>query len=211
MGECAVRDILNNPTTPITNDNKEGVVATGGGRGIIVRVPLLYGEDCGDLSESPALEMMKMFLPSEQTAIMKRKNIDHWALRFPTSVEDVARVLKLMIDRLVEKKFPVVSSSSSSDTYHIASPHGTTKYELMQLQAKLLNIPVSQVEERTVGDSSGPPKNSAPRPQCTQLDCSETWKALGLSNDDSGEQLFEFISLEEGMKRALNGFPERFV
>eukprot|EP00580_Thalassiosira_gravida_P017177 CAMPEP_0201657964 /NCGR_PEP_ID=MMETSP0494-20130426/1023_1 /ASSEMBLY_ACC=CAM_ASM_000839 /TAXON_ID=420259 /ORGANISM="Thalassiosira gravida, Strain GMp14c1" /LENGTH=576 /DNA_ID=CAMNT_0048134889 /DNA_START=8 /DNA_END=1738 /DNA_ORIENTATION=+ len=203
-GERAVRDILNDP--------KSSSQAEGGGRGIIVRVPMLYGEDCWDLSESPALEMMKVFLLSSQTtAAVGKKVIDHWALRFPTSVEDVARVLQLVIDQLVECKFPAVAPSLS-DTYHIASPHGTTKYELMQLQTKLLGVPGSQVEERTAGNSSGPPKHSAPRPQCTQLDCSETWKSLGLSHDGGGGgQTFEFVSLEDGMKRALDGFPDRFV
>lgn len=176
-----------------------------GDRGIVVRVPLLYGEDCSDLSESPALELMKVFLPqnietSAAAAVPNRKMIDHWALRFPTNVDDVARVLKLMIDRIVENKFP-------GGTYHISSPHGTTKYELMQLQAKLMNISTSRVEELTEGDSSGPPRNSAPRPQCTKLDCSETWSALGMK---PGEE-YGFVSLRDGMKRALSGFPERFT
>ena len=62
------------------------------------------------------------------------------------------------------------------------------------------------MEERTEGNSSGPPANSAPRPQCTQLDCSETWKALNSADDQ-----FQFVSLEDGFKRALNGFPDRFI
>jgi len=185
-GECVVREILNKSTNP--------------GNGIIIRVPLLYGEDCNDLSESPALEMTKCFLPSNDTT--SKKAIDHWALRFPTSCEDVARVLKLMIQRILDNKFPV-ADSSFDNTYHVASPYGTTKYELMKMQAKLLNISSSLVEERTEGNSDGPPKDSAPRPQCTQLDCSETYRALG------GQ--IEFTTLEDGMTRALRGFPDRFV
>ena len=187
-GECVVREILNN----------QSIIP---GNGIIVRVPLLYGEDCNDLSESPALEMMKCFLPSNDKTTSK-KVIDHWALRFPTSCEDVANVLKLMIQRILDNKFPV-TDSSFGNTYHVAYPHGTTKYELMKMQAKLLNISSSLVEERTEGNSDGPPIDSAPRPQCTQLDCSETWKALG-------EQI-EFTTLEDGMSKALKGFPDRFI
>ena len=184
-GECVVREILNNQSP---------------GNGIIIRVPLLYGEDCTDLSESPALEMMKCFLPTNDKT--SKKAIDHWALRFPTSCEDVARVLKLMIQRILDNKFPV-ADSSFGNTYHVASPCGTTKYELMKMQAKLLNISSSLVEERTEGNSEGPPKDSAPRPQCTQLDCSETFRALG-------EQI-EFTTLEDGMTKALIGFPDRFI
>lgn len=187
-GECVVREILNN----------QSIIP---GNGIIVRVPLLYGEDCNDLSESPALEMMKCFLPSNDKTTSK-KVIDHWALRFPTSCEDVANVLKLMIQRILDNKFPV-TDSSFGNTYHVAYPHGTTKYELMKMQAKLQNISSSLVEERTEGNSDGPPIDSAPRPQCTQLDCSETWKALG-------EQI-EFTTLEDGMSKALKGFPDRFI
>ena len=197
-GECVVRDILNKAT--------EGTEGAARGRGIVVRVPLLYGEDCRDLSESPALDMMKVFLPTAPQT-NSRKKIDHWDPRFPTSVEDVARVLNLMIDRILSDRFPE-ESLSSGNTYHVASPHETTKYELMQTQTKLLNIPASQVEQRTVGESSGPPKNAAPRPKCTQLDCGQTWKALGLNG---ASDQFEFVSLEIGMKRALDGFPRRFM
>ena len=153
--------------------------------------------------------MMKIFLPAAATPARgggeatTKKKIDHWALRFPTSVEDVSRVLQLMIDKILENNFP-------SGTYHIASPFGTTKYELMKAQTKLLNIPSSEVDERTEGNSGGPPEGSAPRPQCTQLDCSETWNALGMG-DGGEDDRYEFMSIEDAMKRALNGFPERFV
>jgi S-adenosylmethionine synthetase len=182
-GECAIRDILNNDKVK--------------GQGIIVRVPLLYGEDCSDLNESPALEMMKVHLPhNEETLEMKQ--IDDWALRFPTSVEDVAKVLMLMMDELFKD-----DGKLHAGTYHVSSPHGCTKFNLLKIQSKLLNIPDEEVNKRAVGNSIGPPLNSAPRPQCTQLDCSDTWNTIGKS--------FEFVTLEEGMTRALDGFPERFM
>ena len=136
-----------------------------------------------------------MYLPPASQTATKTK-IDRWGMRFPTSTEDVSRVLKLMIDRILEDAF-------AAGTYHIASPHGTTKYELMKMQSKMLNIPTERVDERTEGNSGGPPKDSAPRPQCTQLDCTDTWKALGM-------EAFEFVSLQSGMERALRGFPQRF-
>ncbi|EJK76390.1 hypothetical protein THAOC_01851 [Thalassiosira oceanica] len=176
-GECAVNEVLN------TN-------CDGSRKGIIVRVPLLYGEDCTDLAESPALEMLKAFLPKDQNCGVK-KGIDNWALRFPTSCEDVARVLKEMIDRRV-----------TGDTYHVSSPHGMTKYDLMKLQCNILGISPETVDELTAPNSAGPPTGSAPRPQCTQLDCSETWKSV---------PAYTFRTLEQGMKQALDGFPRRFI
>jgi dTDP-4-dehydrorhamnose reductase len=183
----------------------------GGGRGIIVRVPLLYGEDCVDLNESPALEAMSAFLP-HATTLTAKGAIDHWATRFPTSCEDVSRVLTLVIDRMLEGVFPSQQSGADArpgDTYHISSPHGTTKYELMHLQARVLDISMSDVDERIEPCDGGrvQSNNTAPRPKCTQLDCSATWEALGLDEPFA----FDFASLESGMKRALGGFPERFA
>lgn len=185
-GERAIREVMNDATNNIT-----------GGRGIIVRVPLLYGEDCVKLDESPALEMLKVLLPSSTTTTAKNK-IDDWALRFPTSCEDVARVLKLMIDHaFVDNQF--------AGTYHVASPHGITKFGLLQLQSRLLNISKDEVDDRaeSVDDPKAANPSAAPRPQCTQLNCDDTWAALG--------KTFEFAPLEEAMGRAIQGFPKRFL
>jgi dTDP-4-dehydrorhamnose reductase/S-adenosylmethionine synthetase len=147
---------------------------------------------------------MKVHLPQDRSSpksATQIKKIDDWSLRFPTSVEDVAKVLKLMIDKLSSKDLK--DTTICAGTYHVASPHGCTKYTLLKLQSKILGIPSDIVNQRAVGDSTGPPSTSAPRPQCTQLDCADTWSAIG--------QEFEFVTLEDGMKRALCGFPERFL
>jgi S-adenosylmethionine synthetase len=186
-GECAIRDVMN-----ATNDND-------GGRGIIVRVPLLYGEDCVNLDESPALEMMKVLLPVTTTgSTIEKKKIDNWALRFPTSCEDVAKALKLMIDRAIIDKL--------TGTYHVSSPYGITKYGLLQLQSQLLNVPKSELDERAVGEDDNPSAanpSAAPRPQCTQLNCEDTWAVLGCQ--------VEFATLQDGMERSSRGFPGRFI
>ncbi|KAK1739365.1 dTDP-4-dehydrorhamnose reductase family protein [Skeletonema marinoi] len=188
-GECAIRDVMN-----VAKSNSDCR-----GRGIIVRVPLLYGEDCIQLDESPALEMMKVLLPATAGSTIKKKKIDNWALRFPTSCEDVAKALKLMIDRaLIDKHF--------DGTYHVSSPHGITKYGLLQLQSQLLNVPKSELDERAVGNDDNPSAANplaAPRPQCTQLNCEDTWSALGCQ--------VEFTTLQDGMRRSSRGFPGRFI
>lgn len=191
-GECAIRDVMSAANS-----------SDSGGRGIIVRVPLLYGEDCVQLDESPALEMMRVLLPSSSSAAgestIKPKKIDNWALRFPTSCEDVAKALKLMIDRaLIDKQF--------TGTHHVSSPYGTTKYGLLQLQSQLLNVSKSELDERAVGNDGNPSAanpSAAPRPQCTQLNCDDTWAAL--------ECEVEFAMLQDGMRRASQGFPQRFM
>lgn len=189
-GECAIRDVMN-------ADNG------GGGRGIIVRVPLLYGEDCVDLDESPALDLMKVLLPETTagSAIKKKTKIDNWAIRFPTSCEDVAKALKLMIDRAIIDKQQLFSG-----TYHVSSPFGITKYGLLQLQSQLLNVPRTELDKRAVGEDNNPSATNplaAPRPQCTQLNCEDTWTVLGCQ--------VEFATLQDGMERSSRGFPGRFI
>ncbi|KAL7439794.1 hypothetical protein ACHAXM_007293 [Skeletonema potamos] len=175
----------------------------GGGRGIIVRVPLLYGEDCVDLDESPALDLMKVLLPETTagSAIKKKTKIDNWAIRFPTSCEDVAKALKLMIDRAIIDKQQLFSG-----TYHVSSPFGITKYGLLQLQSQLLNVPRTELDKRAVGEDNNPSATNplaAPRPQCTQLNCEDTWTVLGCQ--------VEFATLQDGMERSSRGFPGRFI
>jgi dTDP-4-dehydrorhamnose reductase len=90
-------------------------------------------------------------------------------------------------------------------TYHVASPHGITKFGLLQLQSRLLNISKDEVDDRAEGadDPKAANPSAAPRPQCTQLNCDDTWAALG--------KTFEFAPLEEAMGRATQGFPKRFL
>lgn len=63
------------------------------GWGVVLRVPVLYGE-----AESPAESAVNVLMDSvwkaqEKDAVVK---IDHWALRYPTNTEDVARVCEGM-------------------------------------------------------------------------------------------------------------------
>lgn len=59
------------------------------GRGVVLRVPVLYGE-----AESPAESAVNVLMDAvwkaqEKDACIK---MDHWAIRYPTNTEDVARV-----------------------------------------------------------------------------------------------------------------------
>jgi dTDP-4-dehydrorhamnose reductase len=59
------------------------------GWGVVLRVPVLYGE-----AESPAESAVNVLMNLVQKADEKGANIkmDHWAIRYPTNTEDVARV-----------------------------------------------------------------------------------------------------------------------
>jgi S-adenosylmethionine synthetase len=59
------------------------------GWGVVLRVPVLYGE-----AESPAESAVNVLVNSiwkaqEKAAAVK---MDHWAIRYPTNTEDVGRV-----------------------------------------------------------------------------------------------------------------------
>ncbi len=59
------------------------------GWGVILRVPVLYGE-----AESPAESAINVLMDAvwkvqEKGVVVK---MDHWALRYPTNTEDVGRV-----------------------------------------------------------------------------------------------------------------------
>jgi hypothetical protein len=59
------------------------------GFGVVLRVPVLYGE-----AESPAESAVNVLMDAiwkaqEKNAAVK---MDHWALRYPTNTEDVGRV-----------------------------------------------------------------------------------------------------------------------
>jgi S-adenosylmethionine synthetase len=59
------------------------------GWGVVLRVPVLYGE-----AESPAESAINVLMDAVWKAQEKDSSIkmDHWAIRYPTNTEDVARV-----------------------------------------------------------------------------------------------------------------------
>ena len=69
------------------------------GTGVVLRVPLLYGE-----AEKPAESAVNVLMDTVRQAAAaaaaaardgegaEKIKVDHWALRYPTNTEDVARV-----------------------------------------------------------------------------------------------------------------------
>lgn len=59
------------------------------GRGVVLRVPLLYGEAERPAESAVNVLMDAVWKAQEKDAAVK---MDHWALRYPTNTEDVGRV-----------------------------------------------------------------------------------------------------------------------
>ena len=62
------------------------------GLGVVLRVPVLYGE-AEKPSESAVNVLMDAVWKAQETSV----TMDHWALRYPTNTEDIGRVCKGMI------------------------------------------------------------------------------------------------------------------
>jgi hypothetical protein len=65
----------------------------GKGWGVVLRVPVLYGEAESSAESAVNVLMDAVWKVQEKDASVK---MDHWALRYPTNTEDVARVCQGM-------------------------------------------------------------------------------------------------------------------
>lgn len=108
--------------------------------------------------------------------------MDHFAVRYPTNVADVARVCYDLAHS--ERKLPAI--------VHFSSQRPFTKYEMTQVIGKALGKDISHVIPDTTDPSTLPPPADGsaptPRPGNTQLSVKET-EALGI--DVREAQTFE--------------------
>ncbi|KAK4453291.1 methionine adenosyltransferase 2 subunit beta [Podospora aff. communis PSN243] len=131
------------------------------GKGVVLRVPVLYGS-ANENAESAVNVLMDAVLKVQEEGV--RVKMDHWALRFPTNTEDVARVCRdVAVKGLEGVKLPPVLQFSSEDKY--------TKYEICQLFAEIMGLPIDRLEPNTEGND---PSASVQRP----YDCHLSTKAL---------------------------------
>ena len=132
------------------------------GFGVVFRVPVLYGSAHTN-AESAVNVLMDAVLKAQRG---DKVSMDHWALRFPTNTEDVARVLRDVAVRYLEKdraSLPRILQFSSEDKY--------TKYEICQLFAEIIGANIDKMEANAEGND---PNASVQRP----YDCHLSTKAL---------------------------------
>ena len=89
--------------------------------------------------------------------------MDHWAQRYPTNTEDVARICLNIAGKFLEKgtegfPLPPILQFSSEDRF--------TKYEICEVLAEVLGLPLTGVVANTEG---GGPQASVQRPYDTHL------------------------------------------
>ncbi len=118
----------------------------------ILRLPILYG-DVEFLEESPVTTIVKRLL------IRQKQKIDNWSTRYPTHTNDVAFVLRQIIEYKINNPiFSGICHWSNNEPY--------TKYEMACIMCDIINVPRYYIEQ------VNNPVQGVVRPQNTHLDCS---------------------------------------
>ncbi|WP_419148622.1 dTDP-4-dehydrorhamnose reductase family protein [Pseudoalteromonas 'SMAR'] len=105
----------------------------------IVRVPVLYG-DVEYLGESAVTVIAEQLLREHCVQ-------DHWAIRYPTHVEDIALTLR-----------DLFTQHDCSGIYHISAKQALTKYEMACIMAQVQGLPTTTITANTT------PSDDATRP-----------------------------------------------
>ncbi|KIW80048.1 dTDP-4-dehydrorhamnose reductase [Fonsecaea pedrosoi CBS 271.37] len=138
---------------------------------VVLRVPVLYGPTSPrENNKESAVNILMDSLWKSQNEKIK---MDDWAIRYPTNVEDVARVC-LDIARLYTNaqhpdELPRILQFSSEDRM--------TKYEITQKFAEIMGLPMDGIVPDKDGGKPGP--DGTLRPYDCHLDTGELQK-LGI-------------------------------
>ncbi|KAL1836706.1 hypothetical protein VTJ49DRAFT_4751 [Mycothermus thermophilus] len=137
--------------------------------GVVLRVPVLYGEvdkEKGN-KESAVNILMDTVLKAAEKGAEGKVKMDHWAVRYPTNTEDVARVCYDIAIRYLNEtdkpSLPRILQFSSEDRY--------TKYEICQIFAEIMGVPMDRIEPNSQGND---PNAAVQRP----YDCHLSTRAL---------------------------------
>ncbi|KAK8035630.1 RmlD substrate binding domain-containing protein [Apiospora rasikravindrae] len=143
---------------------EEYEAAAKSGLGVVMRVPVLYGD-----AETPAESAVNVLMDAvwkaqEEDAKIK---MDHWALRYPTNTEDVGRVCQDVAVKYLETQ----DRSSLPKILQFSSEDKLTKYEICKVFADIMGLPITRIEANTEGND---PNAAVQRP----YDCHLSTKAL---------------------------------
>ena len=136
----------------------------------VLRVPWLFG---------PVLELGESGVTALLDTVRKRvpATLDDWAIRYPTSTEDVATVLEQSVTE-------IAAGEKFSGIYHWSGDTACTRYGLAKLVAEACGLPADHLS----GDPA--PLYAEPRPHNCRLDRSRLEK-MGISTDEPLRQQLE--------------------
>ncbi|EMR72568.1 putative methionine adenosyltransferase 2 subunit beta protein [Eutypa lata UCREL1] len=131
------------------------------GLGVVLRVPVLYGD-----AEVPGESAVNVLLDTVWKAQQQQQGIeggdggtqekikmDHWAKRYPTNTEDVGRVCHDIAQKYLST--PAASRASLPPILQFTSEDQFTKYEICQLLAEIMGLPIAGIEPNTQGNEPG--------------------------------------------------------
>ncbi|GJN89313.1 hypothetical protein Rhopal_002293-T1 [Rhodotorula paludigena] len=145
----------------------EGLKA--GGKGCVLRVPVLYGN-----AESHSESAINTLVDSAKKAASGQAvKMDDWATRYPTNVEDIARVL---VDLSVKS-----TSAAIPPILHFSAQQLFTKYTITELFARLHHPPLD-LGDNLVRVSEGPKPGETIRPRDCHLS-NRAIEALGIDTN----------------------------
>jgi len=142
-----------------------------------LRVPILYGE-VEELGESAVTVILNALLD------LKPAKMDHWAVRRPTLVDDVATACLMMARRRV-------AGRACSGIWHFGGDEPLTKYDMAMAIAEIVGLDGTHLTP----DDQHPA--GAPRPRDCSFDCSAFDSLFhvdrSLFRDKIGELLRPFL------------------
>ena len=153
----------------------------------VLRIPLLFGP-VSELRESGVTALLETLRNPAAAAL------DHWAIRYPTSTEDIARVLEQCLQLsnrgTMSRDTESVESIGGvefSGIYHWSSDHRCTRYQLAQLIAEVTGMDSAHIRADTA------PQFDEPRPYNCQLDKSRL-RNLGIAvGEPLSQQLARYL------------------
>jgi S-adenosylmethionine synthetase len=136
---------------------------------IVLRVPILYGE-VETLKESAVSLLLNELLTPAPHAV------DHWAVRYPTYVGDIAQTLRNWAE-------PLLNTPQSRGIYHLSGAEAFTKYEMACTMGDVLGLPYNHLSPNPL------PPAGAPRPQNSQLDINRLQQETAVEKTPFGDNI----------------------
>ncbi|TGZ85462.1 NAD(P)-binding protein [Ascodesmis nigricans] len=134
-------------------------------RGVVLRVPVLYGETESGNKESAVNVLLDLVWNKEGK---EKVEMDHWSIRYPTNTEDVARVIKDVTTLYTNT--PESEFSKLPTTLQFSAEERMTKYEICQTLGEIAGLPTDHI----IPNDQDDPNAAVKRPK----DCHLSTKAL---------------------------------
>ena len=145
---------------------------------VVLRVPVLYGAT--EPRENNAESAVNVLLDALWKSQKEQVKMDDWAIRYPTNVIDVARVLVDITEKARSSPSVGQDTLPLPRVLHFSSEDRMTKYEMVKVLADIMALPVDGVTPDRDGGKPGP--DGTPRPFDCHLDTAAL-KELGISVD----------------------------